>query len=88
MKYCVETTERFEREFKKLDPYTMKMIRAWINKNLNECEDLRTHGKAFVGNERGQWRYRIGDYRLICSIEDKNIVILALTIGHRRDVYK
>ena len=59
----VETTERFDREFKKLDRYTQRMIKAWIEKNLVECENPRLHGKGLTANRSGQWRYRIGDYR-------------------------
>ena len=88
MTFRVETTARFDREFKKLDRYTQKMIKAWIEKNLVDCEDPRTHGKGLTANRSGQWRYRIGDYRLICAIEDERLVILALSVGHRSDVYK
>ena len=88
MKYTVETTPRFDREFRKLDRYTQRMIASWINKNLEGCEDPRIHGKGLTANRSGQWRYRIGDYRLICSIEDNKLVILALSVGHRREVYE
>lgn len=88
MSYRVETTARFDREFKKLDRYTQKMIKAWIEKNLVDCADPRAHGKGLTANRSGQWRYRIGDYRLICSIEEDKLVILALSIGHRSDIYK
>lgn len=81
MKYSVETTERFDKEFKKLDKYTQRMIKAWIDKNLNECENPRQHGKGLTANRSGQWRYRIGDYRLICQIEDTALVILALSVA-------
>ena len=87
MSYGVETTERFDREFKKLDRYTQRMIKAWIEKNLVECENPRLHGKGLTANRSGQWRYRIGDYRLICQINDNKLVILALSVGHRRAVY-
>ncbi len=86
-RYRVETTSKFEKEFKKLDKYTMKMIKAWIEKNFVNCENLRIHGKCLTANRSGQWRYRIGAYRLICLIEDDRLVILALTVGHRREVY-
>ena len=86
--YSVLLSERFKREFRKLDKYTQKMIRAWISKNLVECEDPRVHGKALSSNRKGQWRYRIGDYRLICIIEDDKLIITALSVGHRREVYK
>ncbi|MBQ1888731.1 MAG: type II toxin-antitoxin system RelE/ParE family toxin [Firmicutes bacterium] len=88
MKYSVETTVRFDREFKKLDRYTRKLLRAWIEKNLVDCADPRIHGKALTADLAGLWRYRIGDYRLICRIEDEILVILALSVGHRRDIYK
>lgn len=87
MKYQVKTTARFDKEFKKLDRYTMRMIKAWIEKNLVDCENPRAHGKGLTANRSGQWRYRIGDYRLLCLIEDNALVILALTVGHRREVY-
>ena len=87
MSYRVETTHRFDKEFKKLDKYTMRMIKAWIDKNLVNCEDPRAHGKGLTANRSGQWRYRIGDYRLLCLIEDEELVILALSVGHRREIY-
>lgn len=88
MKYQVETTPRFNKEFRKLDNYTKRMIKSWIDKNLVNCEDPRQHGKALKANHNGQWRYRIGDYRLICIIEDDKLIITALNIGHRREIYK
>jgi mRNA interferase RelE/StbE len=87
MKYSVETTARFDKDFKKLDRYTQRMIKNWIDKNLVETENPRQHGKGLTANRSGQWRYRIGDYRLICQIEDDKLVILALSVGHRREVY-
>ncbi len=88
MSFSVETTARFDREFKKLDRYTQRMIKAWIEKNLVDCTDPGTHGKGLTADRSGQWRYRIGDYRLICLIEDDKLVILALSIGHRSDIYR
>ena len=87
-KYSIHLTDRFKREFRKLDKYTQKMIRAWIVKTLERTDNPRIHGKALTADKSGQWRYRIGDYRLLCAIEDDKLIILALTIGHRRDVYK
>ena len=87
MKYSLRTTPRFNKEFKKLDKYTQKMLKAWIIKHLEQCDDPSAIGKGLTANRSGQWRYRIGDYRLICQIEDNELIILALTIGHRRDIY-
>lgn len=86
--YSVEYSVRAIKELKKLDRYTRQMIYAWISKNLVGCGDPRQHGKALTANRSGQWRYRIGDYRLICQIHNNNLVILALSVGHRREVYK
>ena len=87
MTYRVETTSKFDNEFRKLDRYTQRMIKAWITKHLVGCEDPRALGKGLTANQKGRWRYRIGDYRMICEIQDDKLVILALPIGHRRQVY-
>ena len=88
MSYHVETTARFDMDFKKLDKYTQQIIKCWIGKNLQNCEYPRAHGKGLTANKSGQWRYRIGDYRLLCLIQDQELIILALTVGHRRDIYR
>jgi len=87
MTYRVEVTSRFAKEFGKLDKYTQRMLKAWINKNLEGCENPRAHGKGLTANRSGQWRYRVGDYRLIADIQDDKILILILNVGHRRDIY-
>ncbi len=87
MTYRVEFTERAKKDLKKLDKYTASLILGWVRKNLEGCENPRLHGKGLVANRSGQWRYRIGDYRLLAEINDDKITILVLTIGHRRDVY-
>lgn len=88
MSYSVKTTTKFEKEFKKLDRYTQRMMKAWIVKNLIGCENPRQHGKGLTADKSGLWRYRIGDYRLIAEIQDKEITILMLNIGHRSEIYK
>ena len=87
MNYSVNTTDRFDKEFKKLDRYTQRMLKAWIKKNLEGCTNPRAHGKPLTANRAGQWRYRIGDYRIICHLDDGELIILALMVGHRREVY-
>lgn len=87
MNYKVRTTDRFNREFTKLDKYTQKIIKAWISKHLDGCEDPRATGKGLTANRSGQWRYRIGNYRMICEIFDEELVIMALTVGHRSTIY-
>ena len=66
----------------------MKMIKSWIQKNLIDSDNPRAKGKGLTANRSGQWHYRIGDYRLICHINDNELVILALSVGHRREIYE
>ncbi|MGN1432200.1 MAG: type II toxin-antitoxin system RelE/ParE family toxin [Ruminococcus sp.] len=87
MKYRVEYTEQAVKQLKKLDKHTAALIYGWIDKNLQNCENPRLHGKGLTANRSGQWRYRIGDYRLIAEIQDEKITILLLNIGHRREIY-
>lgn len=86
-KYHVVYSERALKELKKMDKYTRQMIYSWIDKHLEGCENPRQFGKGLTANRSGQWRYRIGDYRLICEISDGKLVILALAVGHRREIY-
>jgi len=87
-KYRVEYTPKAVKQLIKLDKYTRNLIYAWIDKNLQDCENPRIHGKALTANRSGQWRYRIGDYRLICKIQDERITILVLEVGHRKSIYE
>lgn len=87
MKYTAEYTQQAVRDLRKLDNQTRTFILSWIEKNLVDCENPRQHGKGLTANRSGQWRYRVGDYRLIADIQNDKVVILLLHIGHRRDVY-
>lgn len=87
MTFRVVFIESARKELKKLDKYTQKIILLWLQKNLDGCTDPRIHGKALTANKVGQWRYRVGDYRILASIEDDKLVILVIAVGHRREVY-
>ena len=76
------------KQLRKLDRFDAKLIFDWIDKNLDGCEDPRLHGKALTGNRSGYWRYRVGNYRILCVLHDDIIEIEVVTIGHRRDVYR
>lgn len=88
MSYTVEYTDLAYKNLKKLDKYTRKLILSWIHKNLVGCSNPCQHGKGLLGNKSEQWRYRVGDYRIICDIQDDKILVLVLEIGHRREIYK
>lgn len=66
-------------------------IAARIFEELDEIaklEDPRVRGKSLTGNLAGVWRYRVGDYRILCDIDDGRLVILVVDVAHRREVYK
>ena len=87
MIYEISTTEKFDKALKKLDRQTQRIIKAWIEKNLINCENPRIHGKALTANRSGQWRYRVGDYRILAEIHDNKLVLILVDVGHRKDIY-
>ncbi len=87
MRYRVELTDKAIKALKKMDKPTAKLITSWMMKNLQDCDNPRQHGKGLTSNRSGQWRYRVGDYRILAEIQEEKVVILVLEIGHRRDVY-
>ena len=88
MIYHVEFTKYALRELKKLDKMAASLIIGWVRKNLEGCENPRIHGKGLTADKSGQWRYRVGDYRIIAQIRDEKVTILVVNIGHRREIYK
>ena len=84
MTYKIVPTPKFAKNFKKLDPFVRKQIKSYRNR---VTENPRAKGKALVVNRTGQWRYCIGAYRVIVNIQDNELIILALEVGHRRDIY-
>ncbi len=88
MKYTILFTEKAKKQLKKLDKHIAALILGWLEKNIQNCENPRIHGKGLVENKSGQWRYRIGDYRVICEIKDKEVIVLVLEIGHRKEIYE
>ena len=86
--YKIVFDEAIKKDLKKLDKQTLKILFNWIEKNLSNTDDPRSKGKALVGNKKGYWRYRIGDYRLITKIDDGKLLIIALELKHRKKVYE
>lgn len=87
MSYKILTTEKFDKSMKKLDRQTQKIIKSWIDKNLVNCENPRLHGKGLTANKSGQWRYRVGDYRILADIRDEEIILVLIDVGHRSKIY-
>ena len=89
MAWSVELSEGASRELDKLDPQSSRRILKFLRDRLARSEDPRKLGQALHGSRLGEfWKYRVGDYRLICKIEDNRLVVLVLRVGHRRDVYR
>ena len=86
--YKVNYEAKALKQLKKMDRFQAKIIVDWVEKNLVDTEDPRRIGKALGGNRSGEWRYRVGDFRLLAEIVDEKIVIHIIKIGHRRDVYE
>lgn len=75
------------KELKKLGPQAARVILGFLDERVESAEDPRAFGKPLKGDLKGLWRYRVADYRLICSIQDQRLLVLVLKVGHRRDVY-
>jgi mRNA interferase RelE/StbE len=84
----IEITRTAERQITKLDRTAQRSIRRFLRDRLTPADDPRQWGKALQGEKRGLWRYRVGDYRLICDIQDEKITVIVLEVGHRKDVYR
>ena len=88
MKWRLEYTARARKQLQKLNPNQRKILLSWIDKHLDGCENPRATGKALTGEYAGQWRYRVGDYRILCEIHDDEVTILALNVIHRSRAYR
>ena len=83
----LEFSKRADKQLSKMDPGVRRVIVAWLLKNIDGCIDPRAHGKGLTANRSGKWRYRVGDYRVLCEVGDDELIVLAIEIGHRRDIY-
>lgn len=88
MAYRVEYSKGALKQLKKMDRFDARLITSWIGKHLVGIDDPRIYGKGLTGSHSGEWRYRVGDYRILCNIKDNVLVIEVFSIGHRSTVYK
>lgn len=84
----IEITRTATKRITRLDHQAQKAILKFLRERLSTAENPRQWGSALQGDKRGLWRYRVGDYRLICDIQDEKVVVLVLEVGHRKDVYR
>ena len=88
MAWTVEIDSFAEKQLRKLDRSVQKHLLDWLSERIDRCKNPRHFGEPLRGNRSGLWRYRVGDYRIICKIEDEKLVVIALAIGHRRKIYR
>ena len=89
MGYRIEFDPRAAKELEGLDREVARRILRFLRERVAALEDPRSLGEPLRGPELGRfWKYRVGDYRLICHIRDREATILVVWVGHRRDVYR
>jgi len=89
MGWVIEFDEKAFRDLERLDTRDAKRILRFLQERVASRDDLRSLGAALQGSRfADMWKYRVGDYRLICEIEDEKVTVLVLRIGHRREIYR
>ena len=89
MAWTIDYTETARKQLRKLDQQTARRIVDFMDARIATQEDPRSTGKALTGPMLGAyWRYRVGDCRIICDIQDGALCVLVIEIGNRREVYR
>jgi len=85
--WTVQWDDRAVKELRCLDKKAQLEILQYLKKRIATNEDPKRFGKPLLGDKKGFWHYRIGDYRLICAIEDNRLNVLVVAVGHRKIIY-
>ncbi len=89
MAWRVEFSPAADRELDKLDPQHAKRVLKFLFERVAALDDPRSIGEALKGSSLGAfWKYRVGDYRIVCAIEDDALRVLVVRVGNRREVYR
>ncbi len=89
MAWTIEYAKSAQKNAKRLDPVIRKRIRQFLDERLATHENPHELGTALKGHALGgYWRYKVGDYRIICDIQDKRLVVLVVEIDHRKEIYR
>lgn len=89
MAWKVELDEAAIRELDKFDTKVTKRILRFLHERVAKLDDPRSIGQALKGSRLGEfWKYRVGDYRIICDIQDRKLLVLVLRVGNRREIYR
>ncbi|EAX47309.1 addiction module toxin, RelE/StbE family [Thermosinus carboxydivorans Nor1] len=90
MSWKVKLSDQVVKQLKKIDPVAREMLLTYLEQRIEGSADPRRYGEPLKGNLSGYWRYRIGQYRLLCEIEDiedNEVTVYVIAIGHRREIY-
>jgi len=88
VRWAYRFDERAFKELRKLDRQAQKEILAYLDQRIAVDENPRRFGKSLRADLAGLWRYRVGDYRILCQIKDGLLLVLVISVGHRKNVYK
>lgn len=88
MTWNIEWDDRARKELRKLDSSVQKEILSYLRIRIAGLDNPRLFGQSLTGNKSGLWRYRVGNYRIICRIEDDALVVFVIGVGHRKEVYE
>ena len=89
MAWQIEIDEAAKKELGKLDPQVARRVIQFLSTRLQRVKDPRSMGQALKGSTLGNfWKYRLGDIRIIASIEDDRLVILVLRVGNSKEIYR
>lgn len=89
MTWKIEISATAEKQLAKLDRQVAQRIHTFLRVRVSGLDDPRSIGEALKGSELGEfWKYRVGDWRLICKIQDKQILVTVLSLGNRREAYR
>ena len=87
-KYSVILSTSAQKDLERLDNSIRERILKWLRNTLEDCENPRWKGTNLINPPKGNWRYRVGDYRIIAQIQDDKVIILIVNVDKRNDVYK
>ena len=88
MTWTIEYAKSTRKDIRKIDPKTRTRIRNYLETRIATLDDPRQLGRVLKGEQGELWRYRVGNYRLICKIQDKVMTVLLVRIGHRKVIYR
>jgi mRNA interferase RelE/StbE len=86
--WTIETSEGAQDDLARLDKQVAKRITAFLRKRVAALDKLRSIGEPLKSSHGELWRYRVGDYRVICQLQDSKLCVLVVAVGHRAEIYR